>query len=225
MPVAIDAPIALGIGRDVDARSPARPAAPPRAPSARSGPSAAPTCGRSSRSGRSPSARRRSGPGSPSWSNCVIGPAPDSPATSARQLVSASLPSERDHPDPGDRRPAVAVLPFSLALTYIPSPPSTSSTSPVMNEASSEQRNRTARRRPPARRAGRAACSRASPPSPPRGARRSAASSRSPGAIDVRAHAARAELAGERLREADDPGLRRRRSSSGRSCRAGRRSS
>ena len=91
---------------------------------------------------------------------------------------------------------------------YIPSPPSTSSTSPVMNEASSEQRKRTA----PATSSG--------SPSRPSGVfvehrlRRLLGQDvgelrlHVAGRDDVRAHVAGAELARERLREADDPGLR-----------------
>ena len=73
-------------------------------------------------------------------SNCSISAAPDSPAIRFDHVVSTSFPSGVTIPSPvtTTRR-----LPLSPA-TYIPSPPSTSSTSPVMNEAASEQRKRTA---------------------------------------------------------------------------------
>ena len=48
---------------------------------------------------------------------------------------------DRAHPRDDDSAPSVM---RPVAHLYIPSPPSTSSTSPVMNEASSEQRKRTA---------------------------------------------------------------------------------
>src|SRR5262249_52852812 len=48
----------------------------------------------------------------------------------------------RQHADARDDDPPAPVA--VCLLHHIPSPPSTSSTSPVMNEASSEQRNRTA---------------------------------------------------------------------------------
>jgi len=86
-------------------------------------------------------ARQAKCTGYPSWSNCVISAAPDSPARSRAQLVSASLPSAETIPIPVT---TTRLLPVPFSLIYIPSPPSTSSTSPVMNEASSEQRNRTA---------------------------------------------------------------------------------
>ena len=56
-------------------------------------------------------------------------------------LVDA-VPERRDHPDPGHDHPPASVVVHNRH--YIPSPPSTTSTSPVMNPASSEQRNRTA---------------------------------------------------------------------------------
>ena len=104
------------------------------------------------------------------------------------------------------RRPFCALV----AIRYIPSPPSTSSTAPVMNDASSEQRNRTA----PATSSG--------SPSRPSGVfcehRVGRLLGQDVGQLrlhvagndDVRADVPAAELARERLREADDPGLRRR---------------
>ena len=79
-------------------------------------------------------------------SNCVIGPAPDSPATSDDQVSSTVLPSGLTIPSPVT---TTRFLPFpeTISLTaasYIPRPPSTRSTAPVTNLASSEQRNRTA---------------------------------------------------------------------------------
>ena len=73
-------------------------------------------------------------------SNCWMSAAPDSPAIRFDHEVSTSFPSGVTIPSPvtTTRR-----LPLSPA-TYIPSPPSTSNTSPVMNEAASEQRKRTA---------------------------------------------------------------------------------
>ena len=73
-------------------------------------------------------------------SNCSISAAPDSPARRFDHVVSTSLPSGETIPSPVT---TTRLLPFSLPI-YIPSPPSTSSTSPVMNEAASEQRKRTA---------------------------------------------------------------------------------
>ena len=153
-------------------------------------------------------------------SNCWISAAPDSPAIRFAHVVSTSLPSGVTIPSPVT---TTRLLPLSPA-TYIPSPPSTSSTSPVMNEAASEQRKRTA----PATSSG--------SPSRPSGVfvehRLGRLLGQHVGQLrldvagrdDVRAHVARAELARERLREADDPGLRGARSSSGPSCRARRRS-
>ena len=112
-------------------------------------------------------------------------------------------------PDAGDHDPATPVV-RSARHHYIPSPPSTSSTAPVMNDASSEQRNRTA-----------PATSSASPRRP-RGVFWSIASVASlgedvrelrlhvAGNDDVRANVPAAELAREGLREPDDPRLRRR---------------
>ncbi len=73
-------------------------------------------------------------------SNCWIGAAPDSPAIRFAHEVSTSLPSGVTMPSPVT---TTRLLPLSPAH-YIPRPPSTSNTSPVMNEASSEQRKRTA---------------------------------------------------------------------------------
>ena len=98
--------------------------------------------------------------------------------------------------------------PLHAHLAHIPKPPLTSRTSPVMNAASSEQRKRTA----PATSSG--------SPSRPSGVRSSIFARRVfrdhvgqlrldvPGRDDVCTHAAAAELLRERLREADDPGLR-----------------
>ena len=72
-------------------------------------------------------------------SNCLMSSAPDSPAIRFAQVVSTSLPSGVTMPSPVT---TTRLLP--LSATYIPSPPSTSSTSPVMNEAASEHRKRTA---------------------------------------------------------------------------------
>ncbi|MEA2613684.1 MAG: hypothetical protein QOI52_1643, partial [Chloroflexota bacterium] len=55
--------------------------------------------------------------------------------------VSASLPSGVTAPIPVI---TTRLYPLPFSATYIPNPPSTSKTSPVMNEAASEQRNRTA---------------------------------------------------------------------------------
>ena len=111
-----------------------------------------------------------------------------------------------EHADAGDHHPPATV---AVLHRHIPSPPSTSSTSPVMNEASSEQRNRTARA---------TSCRLAE------AAERGVLEHRLrllgkhlgqprldvTGSDDVGAHAAGTELAGERLGEADHPGLRRR---------------
>ncbi len=75
-------------------------------------------------------------------SKCSIGAAPDSPAIRFCHDVSTSLPSGVTMP-----RPVTTTLRLPLSAlmsSYIPRPPSTSSTSPVMNAASSEQRKRTA---------------------------------------------------------------------------------
>src|SRR5205085_7611778 len=52
------------------------------------------------------------------------------------------VPERRDQPQAGDRHAPASVE--RKVRTHIPSPPSTSSTSPVMKAASSEQRKRTA---------------------------------------------------------------------------------
>ena len=74
-------------------------------------------------------------------SKSVIGPAPLSPAQRLFQKLSGSGPSGVTAPSPVTT--TLRVL-YSLPVTHIPSPPSTSMISPVMNDASSEQRNRTA---------------------------------------------------------------------------------
>ena len=117
---------------------------------------------------------------------------------------------ERGHrTDAGDDDPASAVVAAHGHPGYIPRPPSTSRTSPVTNEASSEQRKRTA----PATSAG--------SPSRPSGVcvehRLRRLFRQDVGQLglhvarrdDVRAHVAAAELLRERLREPDDPRLRR----------------
>ena len=77
-------------------------------------------------------------------SNCVIGPAPDCPAIRPAQVSSTVLPEGADGTEPGDDDSASAVARLHGKAGYMPRPPSTSSTSPVTNDASSEQRNRTA---------------------------------------------------------------------------------
>src|SRR5205085_5462485 len=52
------------------------------------------------------------------------------------------VPERAEHAEAGDHHPPA---PVAVGTVHIPNPPSTSSTSPVMNEASSEHRNRTAR--------------------------------------------------------------------------------
>ena len=73
----------------------------------------------------------------------MIGPAPDSPATRLVHVDSASLPRGETIPTPvmTTRRRPFGVL---SAIRYIPNPPSTSKTAPVMKAASFEHRNRTA---------------------------------------------------------------------------------
>ena len=142
-------------------------------------------------------------------SNCSIAAAPDLPG---QQVVPRRLdvvPERRHSAHAGDHHPAAPVLLVVAHIAHIPSPPSTSSTSPVMNEASSEHRNRTA----PATSSG--------SPSLPSGVfvehrllRLLGQHVRQPRVDvarrdDVCTHAAAAELTGERLREADDSGLRR----------------
>ena len=123
-------------------------------------------------------------------------------------VVSTSLPSGDTAPSPvmtTRRRPFIDPL-----LIYIPSPPSTSSTSPVMNAAvvGAEEAYRPrdvlrlaepAERRVREHRGGRLLGQDV-------GELRLDVAGRD----DVRADVAAAELARERLREADDPGLRRR---------------
>ena len=69
----------------------------------------------------------------------MIGPAPDIPETRFCHDVCTSLPRGVTAPIP-----VITTLRRPLTLIHIPSPPSTSTTSPVTNEASSEQRKRTA---------------------------------------------------------------------------------
>jgi hypothetical protein len=76
-------------------------------------------------------------------SKWVIGPAPLSPRINASQLVRTSFPSGVTAPRPV-MTTRLRPLSEPLSLNHIPIPPSTRSTSPVMNEASSEQRKRTA---------------------------------------------------------------------------------
>ena len=100
------------------------------------------------------------------------------------------------------------VITTRLSSHHIPNPPSTSSTSPVMNEASSEARKRTA----PAISSGSATRAERRVLDHRRGRlfRQHLGELRLhvAGRDDVRADVPRAELARERLREADDPGLR-----------------
>ena len=138
-------------------------------------------------------------------SNCVISAAPDFAGEQVLPRRLDVVAERRHHAEAGDDDPP---SPVHAHVRHIPSPPSTSSTSPVMNEAASEQRKRTA-----------PATSSGSPSRPSgvvcehRAGRLLRQHVREPrlhvaGRDDVRAHVPRAELARERLREADDPGLR-----------------
>ena len=139
-------------------------------------------------------------------SNCSIGAAPDLPASRLSHVVSTSFPSGVTAPIPViDDAPA----PVLRVRRSHPQP--------AVDEKhlARDERGLVGAQEP--YRSGdvlriselaRAACSPASRLAPPRGARPSI-SCGCTRRDDVRAHAAAAELARQRLREADDPGLRR----------------
>ena len=209
IPVATETPDALGLRLDLDPGVGLRHAG-GRDDHLREAVDASAPCGaRSSRWARSPLSSQAKWTAKSEGSNCWIGAAPLLPAVRFAQKVSASFPSGVTSADSGHDNPPASVRAHADP-PYIPRPPSTSSTSPVMNAASSEQRKRTAR-----------ATSSGSPRRPSGGVREDEPAhllGRHVGqrGLDVagrdqRSRARRGtELARERLREADDPRLRRR---------------
>ncbi len=135
----------------------------------------------------------------------VIGPAPDSPASAARQVASQPIPRGPTIPRPvtTTRRPSGPPV-----AAHSRSPPLTASTAPVMKAAAGEQRNAT----------GPATSSGLAQPAERRGRQQALAllvaqdvgeaRAHEPGGDGVDAHARRPRLAREGAHQAGDAGLR-----------------